>query len=66
MKLDNKKIEFDDYMDECPCYEDGQCSLQITYNNHVSDPRYSSCVEQLCPTYFWIKVYSDLQTQEKK
>ena len=64
MNPDNKSIEFVDHMDECPCYEDGQCLLQVTYNNHVSDPRYGPCDEHLCPVYFWIKIYSDLQTQE--
>ena len=54
MNSANKKIEFTDYMEECPCHEYGQCCIQ------------GWCDEQHCPIYFWVKVYSDLQTQEKK
>ena len=51
MKIDNKKIEFIDYMKECPCHIDGWCYLQVTYG-HANHPIYSLCGKRLCPRFF--------------
>ena len=39
---------------ECPWYDQGMCVGQVSYNGHVNDPRYSPCIQELCPIFFWI------------
>ncbi len=49
-------IDFKEYNDECPCYIDGKCCMQITYNGHINDPQYELCCEPLCPVFFWLSI----------
>ena len=57
--MENKEIDFSEYMDDCPCNNgEGQCYLQTTYNTSVNDPRYGSCTESLCPGFYWAKVFT--------
>lgn len=39
----------------CTWYDQKKCTGQMHYNQHVNDPRYSSCEKSLCPFYFWIQ-----------
>ena len=48
---------FEEYNENCPCFvENGQCALQVTYNRSVNDPRYGSCIEHLCPAFYWAQL----------
>lgn len=50
-----KDVDFEKHQENCPCYTDsGQCFLQVSYNQHVNDPRYGSCIKHNCPIIFWV------------
>ena len=40
---------------DCPWFDTDECTGQVTYNQHVNDPRYAACEEHTCPIVYWIK-----------
>ena len=58
-----EKIKFTDHNKDCPCYieKTEQCLLQVTYNMSINDPRYGSCVEIVCPIFYWFKIKGEVK-----
>ena len=55
--MPKQELNFTDYNENCPCFtEDGQCLMQVTYNGHINDPRYGSCIETSCPVFYWANI----------
>jgi hypothetical protein len=44
---------FEKYNKNCPSHQNGECRLQVHYNQNVNDPRYLKCKEPNCPVFFW-------------
>lgn len=50
------------YNKDCPWYDEGpqcdkgKCLGQVTYNQHVNDPRYPNCEEYICPFFYWKEI----------
>jgi hypothetical protein len=40
----------------CPWYDYSKCSGQVSYNQHVNDPRFKNCFEGTCPILFWVNI----------
>ena len=53
---------WEDNYEMCPCNILGECTWSISYNQHVNDPRYTPCIKELCPIFFWVKA---MITKEK-
>lgn len=55
--MDKQELAFTDYNKNCPCFTDeGRCLMQVSYNGHVNDPKYGSCVESSCPVFYWAEL----------
>jgi len=49
------KNEFwEDHHKLCPWHDNYSCLGQVSYNQHVNDPRYDKCSIYYCPIFFWI------------
>jgi hypothetical protein len=41
---------------QCPWHNNGACQGQVSYNQHINDPRYDPCQEVTCPIFYWIDI----------
>lgn len=55
----NKYKIFESNNVNCPWFDNGECTGQVTYNQHVNDPRYPDCGMYTCPIFYWIEVLID-------
>jgi len=62
--MDMNKL-WDEAQESCPWYFVGECGGQVTYNQHVNDPRYADCLIETCPIFHWIEALVTLKTKEK-
>ena len=49
---------FQENRKECPWYDydSAECIGQVTYNQHINDPRYVACSEDVCPVFYWVAI----------
>ena len=45
----------------CPWHDDGNCVGQVTYNQHVNDPRYGECDIHSCPIWHLINAFATIK-----